>query len=519
MLENSYGDIKILATFAQLQDNPEDRESFLKNIDEIELHLTKTRRGFKRNLDGNPQWVQDKCAEETEAVYNYIDKYHELLAAARDIAGNFDENRVGELKAGFTEVIDSLNGAFIAFREALLSSWGPFEHGNINLLIAMAYKAKSLEESIVEVRQEIMPLILLEEGMIASLHAAEESVLKNEMIGWQSDFLNLLENSRKIASDELDAFIEELHILGNRNYAMNLAKMAEYYVAENTVLPVSDLVLECSMLYVKGYLSPLMFREVLLLFESMMEQIKSLVPLNIGEETYDSDEACIENKGLDTSQLIDSLTKIETALSAYYDGIDNSVTELDDVNELLQQGIDLFGKAMEYLELLSEREGKTPCIRCGAYSHSHFKFCEKCNAPLNPLIMGGRSTVEVMDDDSGESVIVMTTNIERIFSAAEGFFSGEVTSQQFLSEVDKFGKLLAKAKQMAPGTDNEDEILRQAAESYLQGLNEISEGHSVFKLLLSNPSQQTLDRAKSLVWSGAGILQEMQKTLNPYIGN
>ncbi len=518
-MQNEQIACSITEAIGQFIDTPEQKENLIERITATRYQIGRTERRFRENLTANPPWVEDECLDEIKTITAELQQYNSLLDELEKTVDKSNIPQAESIKNKLEKTIETLNNAFFIFRDKALIAWGPFMHGNINMLIALCFKAKSFDSSIIEVHQELEPLIQVTENQVSALKTElEESPFKNAILQWNDEYIKILKKNMKIKPEELDKFIEELHILGNKYYSIDLFNIARNYASQNDILPIAELVLECSGLYAKEYLPAEIFMEILSALELNIEQIQSIVPLQDDSiQENDGENDIVYNSDIDTSALIESMTMMQKSIEQYYTDIDEGNTNTSKNESLLKQGIEKFRNEMKHLNVLAEREGKIPCTKCGGYSPGNTRYCEKCNAPLPAILVETFSTIEVMDDNSDALSIVMTTNIEQLFSSAESFFYGEISKEQFADSIAKFERLIERAKKMAPKDDDSDEILKQTAQNYQEGLKQISAGNEIIKSLMEKREENLLNSGKETVWKGVGILQEMQKVLTPYI--
>lgn len=496
----------LVKALEQYAENPDQKENLLQSTDEVEKKLNRTYRNFQRQLKENPLWIRESCLEETEAVHRLFKRYFEVLEKIRKLLPGQENAR--ELQGELTEIIGDLNRAFLSFREAVLISWGPFEHSGINFLIAMAFKVKAGEGSVTEVTQEIGPLLA---AARACLPAVKQS---GPMAAWLESYISLLEGHSEITVEKLEVFIEELHCLGNRHYAMNLAKTAQQSVSDQSVLSLADFISECAELYQREYLPPEMFAEILGAFHTQLLQIQSLLPLPADAERKEEKQNLSD--ATDTAPLEEALEILFAGLENCYGLLSGAGEEAEFPGKTLQEGAEKFRVAMQHLELLSQREGKIPCMRCGSYSAAG-RFCEKCNAPLPPIPTETLSAISITDSPEEEAETVMTVNIGRLFTAAEKYCAGECAETELETETKRFEQLLLKAEKIGSAPDGGNPATDEAFESYRQGLGEIGKGLKKLQMLAGNGDMQLLEKGMQQIWSGAGMLQSMQKKLKPYL--
>ena len=523
MPENNQIDIKIVAEIQRFIEDVNTKETFSQIIGDIERQLERTSRSFTRNLKGNPDWILAKCDNEIQDVYDHLDVYFELIDETKKYTENENLEKLAELKGEFKTITNAINFKFTDLKNRLLIAWGPFEHPEINLLIALVSKAKAIGITIKEIPQETLPLSIFADKYFEEIQKMENSSFKNALINWQQSYIELLKDANEIKPEQLDGFMERLHILGNKHYAMNLANTAGDYEPETGTLVIANIIKESAELYMKEYLSSEMFSDILSFLDASLEQINSLVPVQTAfEETEvaneSNEENIIHNTNFDTSAILSALSTMSVAVSGYYDCIQNNILDISEYNALLMKGLQELKDAMEHLKFLGEIEGKIPCMRCGNYSEGSLRFCSKCNAPLMSLIVEKNTTIEVTDGDFESSGPVMTTNIENLFNAAQYYYEGELTKSDYLAEIEKFEKLISKAKQVpSEGDGSEDKILKKADVNYKRAINKITEGKDILKKLSDNLDLTLLNTGKDLIWNGVTQLQQMQKDLRPYI--
>lgn len=187
-------------------------------------------------------------------------------------------------------------------------------------------------------------------------------------------------------------------------------------------------------------------------------------------------------------------------------------------------------QTIEALQAYSENESSVVCICCGAQNKVGSTTCTECKAVLSTAGLDAPSLLNTVMCEPGSArppeEPKMTRNVQSLFDGAERYIDGSMSREEFEGVIAGIGKLFSMAEKTsrelsdkADREDSSDPTMSEAAEKYRNGLHHFGRGLSLLRSLAETGNQRVLDEAKSEIMEGAGLLQSMQRLLEPRIRN
>lgn len=185
-------------------------------------------------------------------------------------------------------------------------------------------------------------------------------------------------------------------------------------------------------------------------------------------------------------------------------------------------------QTLEALHAYSENESSVTCICCGAQNKVGATVCAGCKAVLSTAGIEVPSVLDTVASEPGcprpTDEPKMTRNIQHLFDGAAHYINGDMTRKEFenfLAGIEKLFSVSLKTLQdlhtSSQQEDERDRLMSEAVEKYRSGLEHFGRGLAIFRSFAETPDQHLLDEAKSEIWEGMGLLQSMQRLLEPRI--
>ena len=226
----------------------------------------------------------------------------------------------------------------------------------------------------------------------------------------------------------------------------------------------------------------------------------------------------------------------EEALSIFAEFLDGEAEPEDfaRAQKLLVEASEKLSDHKEELERLGESEGKVSCIRCGQLNEPGNRVCGKCGAqmPQQPGLGGIASTMSFQEggDALQEGELVITTNLERLFSAVNEIAEDRSSDADFERVLDWMEGLMENAiatmpeiPDMTPPSGASEETLSQIdtlSEELAEQRNAVIEGMVAIRDALGLMHNYIEDRQKDVliqgvreVRDGAVKMQNAEKAL------
>jgi len=538
-------------------------------IDETIEELAEMRGIFRTNLSGQAPQLRDYCNDEVAAVELGFDEYEKALLSLKDAVRDRDLSSIESIGAAVSELTSRLNTGFLRFRETVLWAAGPTNHSGINILLSLIGKILAgveTEESVGRLDCEAGRELRMAEGMVAALETGKsfpEYAMKDFYISYRDLLGEMREALRAFfhferddgpavqpeeeqgdreaaASDEsregsLEAPQDIRVVFGE--YACRLEELAAEYdrndllshvralSAEPTGIPFVNVLFNTARRVLGGGTSSEVLDYFLLEFEAALEAY-ALKHAEIMK--FETRSASIAELGAHMGSLLEKMGTItaEYRLFAQQPSaelLESCEAHIWPVAMELQQTI-------EALRAYSESETSVMCICCGTENKVGSTTCTECKAVLSTAGLDAPSLLNTVMCEPGNArppeEPKMTRNIQSLFDGAERYIDGSMTRQEFESVIAGIERLFSLAEKTsrempdkAHQQDRSDPMMDEAADKYRSGLQHFGRGLSLLKSLAETGNQRILDEAKSEILEGAGLLQSMQRLLEPRIRN
>lgn len=278
-----------------------------------------------------------------------------------------------------------------------------------------------------------------------------------------------------------------------------------------TGIPNLNLLLDSLGLFLDGQASP---DDVLEYLDVLLEMVSRLE-----EGTSEMLSVSGGAVGEECGRLNEVVQDLETCLLDLEEILFEEDAPVGDFDTLKEQLIDLadeFSEAHEVVQALAEREGKVPCVACGAYNPSERRQCLKCSAILPVDAREKVARLEFVAAQSGirdskQSETIGGDNFRRLFQAIDRTLAGQKTARLVQRELQKL--MVAVQGLLSIDISKASESDRQVVENYnldLIGFLEVS------KLTLEAVGKgdfEQLELHRSSLWNLMQNLEKMRKSL------
>lgn len=433
----------------------------------------------------------------------------------------FDLIRAGEMVKRCSEV---LNMAFDDYRNKALLVMGPTDIPNLNLLI-QSYNEVKAGEPLDKLKVVIAREYYIAEGAVRELEFERKHVRFMEQELLIKAYRELQEGVSKIGfftkdgdKNLLEQGIEECKITYPK--IKELIPIVNYrrMIQKPTSSPDANLLLNMAYALQKGMIQEEDFVETLQQAEEDFNKLKLKIESLSRQET---DSVLVKEE---LQKALEGLDLYGNALSDYYRFLENREGLFLDQSEWeLKEAVEILEKSNKLFQEIAEREGKTPCVRCGHYNQPDRKTCEKCGAILPKSATLG--TASTFDMQVGETTISMDMdtpipeNLEILFNAVNQVADEQISIDEFAATVDEFQNLMdanraagfapipqvniskLKPEEKKVAEDLIDD-LKEAKSFFEEGYRDFEEGIDYFNEYMEVGEKNLLVKGVQMMWEG-----------------
>jgi len=497
--------------------------------DKTVSQLKETRIDFDITLSGQSRKIQKTCSQLASAINHTFDEYKRILDEMGSYFHSFDKEILAETLEKALDVSDRLDQYFLEFREMGLIALGPTQIPGLNLLLNTVNKIRNgeaLDDTLAEHAER-------EETAIEKILEELEKDPNEELESQAEAYLTLLDSIELLAnylesgnSDILeDAYAglqEAARMFNSLSGVIDEEKMAQ----SPTSSPMANVIINSVPGLKDGSIPPEFFGDAV---QRLWDELEMLRFRYNAIQRSPAESSMVEEE---SEILGDILIAFDDILTEYFDALDNwNLGSIDETTERLKLVIEELHTSMKTFQQISETEGKTPCVKCGFYNLPGLRFCKKCNFKL-PVIAGEqKGGLDVREGSpaklSRKEVPRMTENINRLFEAAKNASVGQISMEEFEEVIAWMESLLSQAYQAVgpippanlekvKGKDREkirkfDELIREAADVYAQGLEDFEVGLSFFRQFVNDGSTESVQTGMQMIWQALGKLQDVQR--------
>ncbi|MDQ7825665.1 MAG: hypothetical protein RDV48_22890 [Candidatus Eremiobacteraeota bacterium] len=516
-----------------------DKEKLAEAIEKTRGSLGEMQADFQKTSQEQPPQIQQECQRETEQAMECFAAYYEALDVLEQFfrtGDKFDIVRGAEKVRGAS---GSMNDAFLAYRNRALVAMGPTSIPILNLVLSTFNSLNEASQEELPAWTEKLQTIIEREYIVVHRAMAElnrqnlipeEELLKKAYEAHQQACADIRSGIKNQDNDVVKAGIDNYTHAAERIMelipAVNLKRMTQM----PTTSPQANLVINLSMTLGATAESEEMFLEALKTLEDNFLNTKmqfEAVRRNPVDSVLVKEE--MENA-------VKALTTYEGAIADYYRFLEvRDTLLLAQAASKLTEGVKQLQATSEIFQSISEREGKTPCIRCSHYNPSDRKTCEKCGAvlPASAEMLQPARTFELDEQDehvegrAPTEEITMTENIYKVFDAVNKVSEGHIAIEEFTEIVNELELLVVEGRKAygplpqvnldsLKGEQREQaiqikEMLEEAKEVFREGTDDILTGISFFRQYIQQGDKNNLIAGVQIIWQGVGKLQKVQK--------
>jgi len=534
---NMNGENLLIEACRGLIDNRIKLEDFNRIYDRAKTDLKDLRKDFDGTLSPQPDNVKRTCQVIIRDINRAFDEYERELNEIKSYFHTFDKNILENAISRIGELSNMLDQYLFEFRENALIALGPSRIPNLNLFFHTVYNIQQGMESTDKLAYYVEREGPIVEQLLDELDSREQT---QEIVAQKTAYIHFLETIDILAEylESEDAeLLESAGKLLNQTVEMfksagdsfDLDKLSKY----PTQSPSANIIINLSSGLLDGRTPPELFAENL---DRLWEELEltryrfDTIRRNPGDSRLVEEEAEIVGE---------TLVAFEEVLTEYFEALENwNLQYIEETNEKLKSVIMQIHQSMEIFDGISKKEGKVICVKCGYFNPPGLRYCEKCNFKL-PKIVSAESDFLNMKEGAdvssgGKTMPMMTENINRLFEAGTKVAGGEISIEEFEDVVIWMESKLEQAFQKAgplpytnpanlsPGEREKvkkmDEALKEAAEVYIQGLEDFEVGISFFRQYINTGNRQSIETGKQMIWQSAVKLQEVQKATEPLKG-
>lgn len=517
----------LLEAIMDLIDKKIGPEKLKMKLEDSRKSLQEIKEDFEANFNQLAPRVKEGVSTEVQVVHKIFGDWENAFKSIEEffITGqNFDLIRAGDT---VRRCSDALNRAFDDFRLQALLVMGPTDIPNLNQIINVIADVKAAPEAPLDNLKVVTATeLIVSEGAIREL----EFDRKNRAAFMEQELLIKAYKELQEAMRNIETFIKdgnkELLDKGLEQAKIVYPKIKELIPLVNykrmiqkpTASPSANLLINMSTALVNGAVSDEMFFQTLKEGEDEFNQVKIKFEALTRQET-------------DSVLVKEEMQRALEGLKLYGDAIRDykAFTEcrealfIDQANREIAQAVEILDKAYNMFQDVADREGKTPCIRCGHYNQPTRKTCEKCGAILPKAAdMTTASTFDVTVNEqvvSLESEIPMPENIEKLFLAVNQVSEQEISVEDFELAVRDFHELMEanRAAGFAPiphvnidklkGEEKETaekllETMQEVKQLFEEGYRDFEEGLDFFYDYMQQGDKNLLVEGVKTIWEG-----------------
>ncbi len=524
----------LLETIMDLLDKKTDQDNLKSVLQDSRQSLEAIKSNFESDLSGLEPHVTEAVADEIQLIqklftdwdnaFGAIDKYFETGV-------EFDLVSAGEMVKRCSE---GLNYALECYTNNALLAMGPTDIPRLNLLVKCVEEVKNgdsrnkLERVIAdeyitvegakkELQFEKNVLTYPEQDeMIRAYEKLQEGLTKIGFFTKDGDE-KLLDQGLKIA---MQAYPQVKELVPKVNY--------KRMIQAPTESALSNLLINMIVARRKGSINDQIFMDTVREVEAEFNKTKQLFQHISHQDSGYEEEFREAGEGLEMFQgaIGDCYAFINTREGLF----------LEQAEKELRKSADMLVRASKFFEDLAEREGKTPCVRCGQYNQPQRKTCEKCGAILPKAAEGpqtsstfavqeGGKFARVSDERSDEAV---PENLQKIFNAVKQVKDGEITTEEFEDSIYQLQDVMEKHRDagFSPiphvSLDNlpqaEKEITRKVLEDtkeiktlFEEGYRDWEEGLDCFLEYVETNEEDLLNQGVQIMLEGNRKLNRLQR--------
>lgn len=490
-------------------------------------NLKDTRQEFDMTVSGQPPHIQGACKSIIFSINQFFEEYEKLFNELNSYVHTFDKSTLESIPERIDKVSLSLDKAFFDFRQKGLIAMGPTKVPGINLLIHTCGRILSGEKLEALLKEQAQREAGAIEETIAEMAAqpqgADFKAMREAFEMYQGNVSAILESADNPDLEKLKQMVRDLIRTGLTFDEAARIKEFKGEMEGPTRSPMVNRLIVASDALRDGSTDMDTFLGIT---QELWDQLESLKFKYNAILRNPPSSSVVEEEA---SFLGDTIQNFEETLNLIYDFTDTENYELlDEGLERLKALIAELEQSITIFRDISEREGKTPCVRCGHYNEPGARICEKCRFVLPIFSEKDHVGLDFVDgaglpkapEQESDHEVVMTENVQKLFDAADGVTSGTVGRDEFEQALAWMERLLAEAYHSAvpveaalskTSDENARKTMGELADLYVQGLEDFEVGLSFLRQFFADASPQAIQAGKQMIWQGMAKLQKISK--------
>lgn len=504
------------------------QEKLRSKLDDSRKSLMQIRAEFEMELEELDPKLKEGAANEIQMVYKVFGDWENAFNAVEEFFSTgkkFDLIRAGEMVKRSSEL---LNSVFTNFRNQVFLVMGPTDIPSLNMLIEACEEVKKKNVPLDKLKVITANEFILADGAIDELEFERKFVQFMEQELLIQAYKELKEGISKIGhfikdgkKDMLDKGLEECKIVYPKIKELLALVNYQRMIQKPTSSPNANLLLNMSYALKKGEIDEDMFVQTLKDNENDFNKLKVQFEALTRQET---DSVLVKEE---MQKAMEGLKLFSNAINDYYKYLDTrEVLFIQQAEWQLKDAVEILEKSHQVFQDVADREGKTPCVRCGHFNQPERKTCEKCGAILPKAAdVSAASTFDLQVGETtlsldSEDEVTMPENIEMLFNAVNQVSEQEISLEEFENIIEDFYALMEANKNagFAPlpqvNLDNlkpdekktAQEImdkLKEAKPLFEEGFRDFEEGIEYFREYLEvNDDKNLLVKGVQIIWEG-----------------
>ena len=522
----------LLETIMDLLDKKTDQDKLKSALAESKKSLVEIRTNFESDNSELEPHVAEAVTQETEMVRKFFTDWENSFAAIEKYfrtGVEFDLIAAGEMVKRSSE---GLNFALECYTNLALQAMGPTDIPRLNLLIRCVEEVKD------GATNNKLEMIITDEYITVSAAQKELQFEKNifkypeqdEMIQAYQDLMDGITKIGFFTKDGDEKLLDEGIEMVAKAYprVKELVPKVNYkrMIQAPTKSASANLLINMIVARRKGSINDQMFEDTVNESEAYYNKSKMMFDQLSANDSGYGKEITEAKKGLDL--FLEAVRDCQAFLNSR-EGL-----FLEQAEKELKESAEILDKSAKFFEELADREGKTPCVRCGHYNQPERKTCSKCGAILPKAAAtsqaastfavqeGGKFTAVDQNDDT------VPENLQKMFMAVKQVKNGDITLEEFEDTIFWLQNIMEQHREAGmspiphvsidnlPETEQEltGEILENTQaikELFEEGYRDWEEGLDCFQEFIETNDQNLLNQGMQIMMEGNRKLNKLQR--------
>jgi hypothetical protein len=488
-------------------------DDLLRALDETRSRLRSLEDEFSAAVESEPEGIRLAVQAEIYGVRQSFSDYQSVLTTLDGYLAEFDTDFLEDALRNLPLAIERLNLDFFRYREAVMAEWGPSTHPGINHLLGLMSSSDYDEDSRFDAleQQRELEVIRVEASLDSLSEDPTRSCLEPSSRKFLEQYLHLI-NLEDFGSETWQQSLIEL---GKAYTRIDVDFLGRRYGQGPTAVSQINMVINTAWLFQRSVVD----REVVAYYLEQAES--SLQQILAGHLQMQRGLAEEERHYEDANLVSDGCEAMLACIEEYWTWLENPSDEA--LQKLYIRASEAAEDVQEGFRSLSAVETDAiNCSICGSSNRPELAKCRSCGSVLATVAEASFSVVEGGNPVEDRSALAGAARFQTVLTVAEQLINQLAKPEALLEECDQLTIALELAKksnrsaeQVQTRSDDEQEMVQQAARDYSRGMVEMAEAIVHLRSLAVDPSHEKLERARELLTSVAECLAEVQQTLAP----